>query len=252
MFADDLPDEASRRDSQSFYDELLDMETADLNMLQIGDYPKWARRVLNAERCRRKENGGSADRPSKKVKNRIISLGIGSSDSSNNPSFRRSRKPAEIEEIDGAYLHESIATEASYDLAYDDSLEDSMKFVRYGERSVVGNFTCNYCRPGNPRGWVSGVISTELWLYTRSPSRYRTLIHSQKCKRCNHYAEPEVDFDNYVRKVVSAFDLWKGLRVAEEPEYRKPTAPHDSERCHGCEIGVCQKGKQGNEYEREW
>ncbi|KAF9397795.1 hypothetical protein BGX21_008496 [Mortierella sp. AD011] len=218
MSAENLPAEATRRDSQEFYDELLEMETGDLNMLPIGNYPKWARRVLNAERCRRKENGGSADRPSNRERKKIISLGIGSSDSSNsnNRHFTRSRRPMEVEEVDGAYLHDFVEAKATYDLKYDGSLDGvSTKSVRYGERSVVGDFTCNYCRQSDPYVWTSGVISTEIWLYTKSPCRYRTLLHSQKCRRCNRYAEPNVDVDNYARKVTSAFDLWKGLRKAE-------------------------------------
>ncbi|KAF9361033.1 hypothetical protein BGX26_006355 [Mortierella sp. AD094] len=138
------------------------------------------------------ENGRATHGPSKKEKNKT-----------DNRSSGRSRKPVEIEQVDGATLHGSLVAEAKYDLEYDSSLDKAMSDVRYGERSIVGNFTCKYCRPSHPRTWASGVISTELWLARNSNlNRYRAMLHSQKCKRCNRYAEPEVDIDNYVRKAM--------------------------------------------------
>ncbi|KAF8984267.1 hypothetical protein BGZ46_008440 [Entomortierella lignicola] len=158
--------------------------------------------------------------------------------------LRRSSKPGaeEIEEVDGVYLHKHLVGKATYSLKYDETLV-TRQGVRHSERSIVGQFTCTFCRPENPRIWRSGVISTELW-FAGSSNRYRTLLHSQKCRKCERYAEPEVDIDNYVKKVISAFDLWKGKRRAIDYEKREITAPHDRQRCHGCAVGVCSRKDQ--------
>ncbi|KAG0356597.1 hypothetical protein BG005_004465 [Podila minutissima] len=151
----------------------------------------------------------------------------------------RPQGPPAREEVEGDYLHDVLLQHASYELTYDRSLVKS-KMVRYSTRSTVGNFVCNTCTTRNPMMWESGVVCTELW-FCLGTNRYRTLLHSQKCKRCNQYAEPDVDRDNYVHKVVRALDLWKGLRKPERPFSRNyvRTGPHDSGRCHGCLKGVC-------------
>ncbi|KAF9102968.1 hypothetical protein BGX27_010793 [Mortierella sp. AM989] len=237
-----LPEVPSRQEVNEFYDDLLDMDTPEMNMLRIDSFPKWARRVLNEERCRRKEHGGAVVQPSKKVKKRIISLGAGPATSSNNRSSRKKRNQdpeQEVKEFDGFYLHKWLTAEAEYDLKYDKSLTQ-VKSVKYGERSIIGQFTCTKCRPNKRGGWKSGIISTELWLST-SDNRYRTQLNAQQCRGCESYAVPEVDVDNYTRKVISAFDLWKGLRYAEARTEYKRTAPHDTKRCYGCKKKVCSR-----------
>ncbi|KAF8938486.1 hypothetical protein BGZ58_000803 [Dissophora ornata] len=242
MTDSNLPASASQEVVETFRGTLLAMDKPGLNLLKIAEYPKWARRVMNDERCRRKGQGGVTDQAAKKEKSTAsISVEATPPPRGGHSSNRSRKTAASREEVDGAYLHEALAKEAGYTLVYDENLKVG-KDGRYGGRSIVGKFTCTKCRPKNPRVWNSGIIATELWLSTSN--RYRTLLHSQKCKACNNYAEPEVDIDNYVYKVVRAFDLWKDLR---EPELRNPgesiiTAPHDSERCHGCEIGICRKG----------
>ncbi|KAF8981464.1 hypothetical protein BGZ52_002830 [Haplosporangium bisporale] len=151
------------------------------------------------------------------------------------------RGPLAREEAEGDYLHSAVLLRADYDLTYDKSLSKSTT-VRYGTRSVVGQFVCTACQSHRPKMWISGVVCAELW-FSPGTSRYRTLLHSQRCKRCNRYAEPELDRDNYVHKIIRALDLWKGLRqpALSSPKNHVRTGPHDSQRCHGCLKGVCTK-----------
>ncbi|KAF9387320.1 hypothetical protein CPB97_002658 [Podila verticillata] len=160
-------------------------------------------------------------------------------DSAGQRSNSQHQGPPAREEVEGDYLHDAVLLRADYDLTYDKSLAKSTT-VRYGTRSVVGQFVCTACRPHNPMKWNSGVVCTELW-FSPGTNRYRTLLHSQRCKRCNRYAEPELDRGNYVHKIIRALDLWKGLREPElsSSKNRVRTGHHDRQRCHGCLKGVC-------------
>ncbi|KAF9953976.1 hypothetical protein BGZ70_000051 [Mortierella alpina] len=149
--------------------------------------------------------------------------------------------PREV--IDGRYLHEHIegflnqATEDAYAFMVDYNGRLTNSTARTGERSMFGDFRCTLCS----HRWKSGMVCTQLW-YSKAADTYRTQIHAQKCRRCNHYVEPDMDVDNYVQKVTKAISLWKGLRLREDPdEDQKQTPPHDTERCHGCLVGICRR-----------
>ncbi|KAG0070686.1 hypothetical protein BGZ92_004410, partial [Podila epicladia] len=140
------------------------------------------------------------------------------------------------EVTDGHHLHNEIIAHADYHLTYDNGLEylKGMNNVRYSTRSVFGRFECLQCLRPKPWAWNSGKICVQIW-FSRNPDRYMTRIHSQKCRRCESYAEPQLDTDSYATKLVDAFDLWKGLRDRRKPgDDFRPTPPHDTYRCHGC------------------
>lgn len=144
-------------------------------------------------------------------------------------------------ETNGRHLHNDVLAQADYHLMYDDNLKHSngANNVRYSTRSVFGWFECLQCRRHKPWAWNSGKICVEIW-FCRNPDRYRSLIHSQKCCRCESYAEPQLDTGSYTTKLVDAFDLWKNLRDRRKPndDFRQ-TPPHHPDRCHGCLVGVC-------------
>lgn len=145
-------------------------------------------------------------------------------------------------DFDGAYLHPAVAQVAGYRYRYDKYL-GADECVRIGARSIVGHFTCYTCQPSVADGyriWYSAVICTELYL---SPCNdYKAILHSQQCNRCDEYAKPEVDIKNYICKVISTLDLWTGRRDSYwTEEYRATRGPHDEDRCHGCQVGVCDR-----------
>jgi hypothetical protein len=123
---------------------------------------------------------------------------------------------------------------------YDATLNSIEK--KFRTRTMLGSFNCTHC----PKQWPSGKIPTQIWLEQstdrKDPTdRYCTLINCQKCQDCERYAEPDIDVENYVRKVVRAIKLWKGLiqGIAPDNNYHM-TGPHDDKRCRGCEKGICQ------------
>ncbi|KAF9932566.1 hypothetical protein FBU30_007868 [Linnemannia zychae] len=143
-------------------------------------------------------------------------------------------------DYDGAYLHPAVAQVIGYRYRYDKYLTAD-ESIRIGARSIVGHFSCSNCQPidhDRHRTWYSAVICTKLYLSPHND--YRAIIHSQQCKKCNSYVQPKVDIENYICKVVSTLDLWTGRRDAYWSEgYKVTRGPHDEERCHGCQIGVC-------------
>lgn len=116
----------------------------------------------------------------------------------------------EVKEIDGLSLHGAVLQGSSTFLVYDANLTNS-RLTKYATRSVVGHFACNHCRPLDPWVWKSEDICTELW-YAPVSGRYRTQLHSQKCKKCDAFAEPQVDLDDYVCKLTGVFQSWKDER----------------------------------------
>ncbi|KAF9117841.1 hypothetical protein BGW39_001751 [Mortierella sp. 14UC] len=143
-------------------------------------------------------------------------------------------------DFDGAYLHPAVAQVVGYRYRYDKYLAAD-ESVRIGARSIIGHFTCHTCQPTSDDGyriWTSAIICTELYL---SPyDDYRVILHAQQCKRCDEYAQPEVDLENYICKVISTLDLWTGRRdAAWSEDWRVSRGPHDENRCHGCQVGVC-------------
>ncbi|KAF9154327.1 hypothetical protein BG015_001240 [Linnemannia schmuckeri] len=145
-------------------------------------------------------------------------------------------------DFDGAYLHPAVAQVAGYRYRYDKYLAAD-ESVRIGARSIIGHFTCYTCQPTIDDGyriWYSAVICVELYL---SPyNDYRAILHAQQCKKCDEYAQPEVDIENYICKVINTLDLWTGRRdVYWSQEYRATRGPHDEDRCHGCQVGVCAR-----------
>ncbi|KAK3826157.1 MAG: zinc-binding domain-containing protein [Benniella sp.] len=228
-----LPEQPSRDDVRNFYDSLVGMGAGDLNMLLIGAYPKWARKVLNEERCRRKNQGGTDTAPSSQERKRIIALGTPKSQGQSNKKGKK--KKAAQDELDGEYLHSAVSAEASFNLVYNANLQRGEE--QRATLPMVGTFACTHC---SSKGWHSGNVATQVW-FEKSTDRYRTLINCQKCKKCNQYAEPVMDVHIYVERLLSKFYLWKGLRdPIIPPDDDKSTGPHDSERCRGCEKGVCR------------
>ncbi|KAK3843127.1 MAG: hypothetical protein J3R72DRAFT_441671 [Linnemannia gamsii] len=145
----------------------------------------------------------------------------------------------------------------SYTYTYNENLKDvDCKSIK--SRSVLANFICTntFCpeikqgrRGGGGGGerhkWQSGATCVQVFL--SRGSQYRTSIYAQQCRRCNQYAKPDVDPEVYAERIFSTLDVLTGRpkRPKRQELYTDfvNKGPHDSARCHACQIGVCaQKG----------
>lgn len=255
-----------------FYSNLVKLDIDALNTISIKDHTKWERRLIDAERNRRKSNGDTG--PTKAERARIISFGEGKKIKTDTPTTEastpnnvnsatttarndpptktaskqkkanRKKKPAARTEVDGELLHEHVANILEYHVSYDKNLYNAPR-----ERSlpVFGTLRCP--RPTCRRPWASGICATVLE-FSRSNMTYRTTIHSQQCRTCGDYAEPKLDPEAYVNKVKWVLDLWTGNREAAEPPARKGLkGPHEENLCHACSVGKCSWRKESDDEE---
>src|SRR5690554_6799682 len=169
MESRDWPDVANRSIVGTFYSQLLNLSGYDLNHLSMEQFPKWARRVVDTERKRRKEEGSTL--PTKAEKSRILT--IGECDTTGKDVQQRQgpkqqtpiKQQAARLEIDGRFLHNYVANEATYHLKYDTSLFPN----RERSISALGYFICN--TPGcHRRKWTSGIVATVLEFSTQNDS----------------------------------------------------------------------------------
>ncbi|KAI8357223.1 hypothetical protein B0O80DRAFT_523036, partial [Mortierella sp. GBAus27b] len=71
--ATNLPKKPTRNQAEVFLESLLNMDVSALGNLNILQYPKWARRILNDERSRRCRKGAQS-RPTAKEKDQMIAV----------------------------------------------------------------------------------------------------------------------------------------------------------------------------------
>jgi len=163
--------------------------------------------------------------------------------------------------IDGSSLHDDLAAAAvngcmNFTLVYDRSLRENQLSVSARSRGMFGRFHCTSCiQKGIPREWSSAVVCTEFLLSIptgrlNKAVRYQCSIHSQKCRGCEKYMEPDLDRNQYTQKALRAFELWTGNREAEDSDDRVVGSqkPHDRARCHGCQVGKCRLDQKGRRY----
>ncbi|KAF9917236.1 hypothetical protein BX616_001618 [Lobosporangium transversale] len=245
------PNQASRRIIGSFYSALLQLGKYDLNHLPMQDYPTWARRVVHAERKRRKDKG--VEMPTRSERRNILDFGEGiisqpngdqqgsvGDDQQQLTKQKKGKAPKPTpEEFDGEYLHTYVIDEVTYDVVYDKTLSRTDGTLTKRNSNVWGHFVCKTEDCGE-RKWDSSVIATNL-RFCRPRKAYKVTLHAQKCNQCEQYAEPIVEVTTLVKRVVYVLDLWMGFRAKEPRKDKeiKSDGPHDTERCHGCEVNEC-------------
>ncbi|GJJ71613.1 hypothetical protein EMPS_03963 [Entomortierella parvispora] len=260
-----------------FMELLQSMNRLTLNRLDLGEYDRGERRLIDQERCRRKALGP------------VLPVTVAAAERKKRKRARRNQRRAVRAEYDGRHLHEHLVMALeeedgdgipAYDLVYDSDLGDTTPRVHYGNRENKALFLCYACRPTRrqqdeqrravstkriPRVWTSSVVFTEYWLVshdtdpidstptptdtadTADTTRYRVVIHAQKCRCCERYIKPKLMPKKFVHKTIQAFNLWTGRRnwvhdaADDYLNLHRSVGQHDSTRCHGCEIGRCRR-----------
>ncbi|KAF9544726.1 hypothetical protein EC957_011732 [Mortierella hygrophila] len=142
-------------------------------------------------------------------------------------------------EMDAAEHHAALAeAPKGSQYKYDPNLT-AERCRKHDVRNMSGRFVCSPCKFKKQHTWGSGVICTQLFL-SRS-NTYRAVFFGQQCKKCDKYGKLELDVGKYVERVLDTFELWRGLREARMPDPHVTTGPHDSRRCYGCQLGICNK-----------
>jgi len=104
---------------------------------------------------------------------------------------------------------------------------------------IMGRFTCtnSTCRTDR---WSSKWIALTIRLY--SGHRYNAVVWHQRCRRCNTFGQPTLDF-SYVERIAYRLKVW--FRIPQKPAdwSRDDTLPHETDLCEGCKNGHCQAGR---------
>ncbi|KAF9900905.1 hypothetical protein EC991_006737 [Linnemannia zychae] len=225
----------------TFYSNLLKFDTKALNALNIKDYEKWERRVIDAERKRRKSSGDTV--PSGAEKGRILSIGEGKAGDS--PVTIKIQKPIPASWSLYPELSENVDGHLKKPFTFYSADIASLALKEY-DTFVSGVFLC-VGRCSN-RSWSSGKIAISIRMYDRD--RYNARIHHQRCRDCNALSRPTLDADTYAERVSYRLNKWSGFEIVLPSYTLKPTPPHDCANCEACRIGRCHHDKDEAKYSK--
>ena len=123
----------------SFYSNLLKLDTKNLNTIAIEEYLKWERRLIDAERKRRKSSGNTA--PTKAEKSRILSIGEGLAE--NSPVATKNRNPKPISWSLYPELFGSVDLHLKKPFTFYNVDDDGLHALKEYDTFVSGVFLCS-------------------------------------------------------------------------------------------------------------
>ncbi|KAK6513470.1 hypothetical protein TWF281_005093 [Arthrobotrys megalospora] len=227
-------------------EKLAAMNTAQLNGLDIQDFPPGQRRFINEGRVRRKRAEAGiiyTDRTPEAANDSKIPSG---------PRRSRVKRSKKSSNISGTPLGEGIEPKPWYlfenyhekvsekveNVAFVSTIEDGN---RKAETNLVGK--CKCIAPECGAAWSTGTIATVIREYRRDDGKlgYSAQVFNQRCKGCKQMGYMRLDVDVYVERVVRRLQIWKGEFKPTKWNRRK-MLPHDEELCEGCKDGHCLKG----------
>ncbi|KAF3938654.1 hypothetical protein ABW19_dt0204912 [Dactylella cylindrospora] len=226
-----------------FQGHLQSMPTETLNRLDISQFPRAGRRLLNDERVRRSRGGAPIALPATVLSTANIPIAIDNRNSSgnsntsgrNNNNFTReaSTKPASwslqpqyhgavAKQVPGARFHSK--DEAG---------------IREYPTFIMGYFACLNKKCKIP-GWGSKKIKTIIHGFRNN--EYNARVYHQRCKSCNRIGNLELDEECYVSRIVYRLKKWRGDVSIVAPPYRGDSkGPHRTDLCVACDLGICDK-----------
>ncbi|KAK3817132.1 MAG: zinc-binding domain-containing protein [Linnemannia elongata] len=224
----------------SFYSNLLRLDTNNLNTIDIKEHPKWERRLIDAERKRRKSSGNKA--PTKAEKSRILSVGEGKGENSSFTTKNTNSKPSSWSLY--PELFGSVDVYLKKPFTFYDVDDDGLHALKEYDTFVSGFFLCS--ERCSKRGWSSGKIAISIRLYDHE--QYNARIHHQRCRVCDALSRPTLDADTYGERVSYRLNKWSGFKMSHPIYGKKTTPPHDCENCEACSIGRCPHDKDDDKY----
>ncbi|KAK6541437.1 hypothetical protein TWF694_007248 [Orbilia ellipsospora] len=241
----------------NFRRELMAMSRPILNTLNMANYTRKQRRLIDEERCRRRNTGPE---PTPTTNNSIDQLlqHLVLSDPvvsepqpppaniNPNPGHSNRKTPGRAKGSPKKYhlfekYHDRVCQEVD-DVTFHPIDQDG---IGRGDTSLCGAFVCsnNSCR----KRWTSGLIHVEIRRYPNVAGKlsYNARVYNQRCKRCKKLGTMELDVEIYVERVARRIKMWRGEFIPDMDEkFKKSTGPHEAELCEGCKAGRCEQGKQ--------
>ncbi|KAF8925496.1 hypothetical protein BGZ47_003228 [Haplosporangium gracile] len=216
----------------SFYSHLLKLDTENLNTIDIKEHSKWERRLIDAERKRRKSSGNTV--PTKSEKSRILSFGERKAENLSVTIGSRNSIPTSWSLY--PELFGSVGVHLKKPFTFYNVDDDGLRALKEYDTFVSGDFLCS--KRCSKRGWSSGKIAVSIRLYDHD--QYNARIHHQRCRVCGALSRPTLDADTYSERVSYRLNKWSGFKI-HLPQYEKnPTPPHDCDNCEACRIGRCR------------
>lgn len=115
--------------------------------------------------------------------------------------------------------------------------------IKEHDTNIMGRFECrnNQC---SQRGWGSKKIAIHIRGFPGNG--YNAVVYKQRCRTCERLGILRLDENSYVERIVFRLKRWAGLPVDEVEYEKRPTPPHDRDRCEGCKAGHCKAGLEGD------
>ncbi|KAF3913699.1 hypothetical protein AA313_de0202909 [Arthrobotrys entomopaga] len=235
----------------NFRQELMAMSRPVLNRLNMANYTRNQRRLIDEERCRRRDMGPepiptsnhSVDQllgrlslndpavggPQPPQANTSRNNGYSNSGSSGRPK----RSPKKY------YLFEKYHNRICQEVEGVTFQQSNRKGDAEKNTNLIGEFSCS--NEACETQWDSGVIATVIRRY-RQPSGqmgYNAQVYNQRCRACKSLGIMQLDEEIYVERVARRLKIWKGVYTPKRLHSIKLTKPHKSHLCEGCKAGIC-------------
>ncbi|KAF3161805.1 hypothetical protein TWF788_002382 [Orbilia oligospora] len=234
-----------------FQQELQGMNKATLNGLNISNYPRSQRRLINQERCKRRTEG-NATAANKQVPTPpptcTTSKGasgtmavLGPSCSNDDTSSKHAEESPKI-----WYMfpeHHKLVVQLAPGVLFNDS---DVGGAQEWQTNIYGTFKCSKETCGNK--WGSGVVATVIrgYLFPERNLAYNAKVFNQRCKECDSLGFMTISRRIYLERVIRRLKIWRNEKVDQLRHENRWTEPHRSELCEGCKAGKCgRETKEG-------
>ncbi|KFH63720.1 hypothetical protein MVEG_10413 [Podila verticillata NRRL 6337] len=207
-------------DPDDFTRTVQDMSSKDLGRLDMSQYTKTERRIINDELVRRSDERKARNSKVATKKRKTVTSW--------------SMYPELVEDVE-----EKMRKPYTF---Y--NVDDGLHALKEYDTFVCGVFLCK--RRCSNRSWFSGKIAISIRLYDRD--QYNVRVHHQRCRGCDALSRPKLDAETYGERVSYRLNLWSGFKIRLPRYKKKKTLPHDCEKCEGCDIGRCPHDKDKEEY----
>ncbi|RVD89042.1 uncharacterized protein DFL_000065 [Arthrobotrys flagrans] len=240
--------------NKQFRTKLRAMDRQELNKLDMLNYSRDQRRMIDQERVRRRR--AETEDPSVAALASSMSALQMDSDSSSRPANQSGFNSGGNSGGTGSggsrssgssagaperwYLfpeHHSMVAEQVENIVFKSSIGTG---AHEYTTNLTGSFKCS--NPNCKKRWATGIMATVIRGYKQQGGQlgYSAQVYSQRCIKCDSLGRMNLDVDVYVERVARRLLIWKGeLEPIRRPKEKREMPPHIDELCEGCREGNC-------------